>query len=168
MTEDVVVKDYPRIDAAVAVYLYEMQCVHVGYWGVRKEFPPADCESDWQVQNEAWCAKVGLQDVGYYFVNVPRNYFIAVEDFRPSAYVAQAENILNLLRKQGCKLAVTAYMNDTWEVAVGHPTNSRYTRIASDTQLSTAICTAALRFYRIDIESILVAETLPAEMQVLP
>jgi ABC-type Fe3+/spermidine/putrescine transport system ATPase subunit len=49
--------------------------VTVGYYG-------EDDETEWQRQNEEWMDKVGMEDIGNYWVNIKENRFYEVEELQ--------------------------------------------------------------------------------------
>lgn len=54
--------------------------------------------TDWQKENERWMEDNNLDSVGDYFVNVEKNYWIAVEDWHPSTNGAQAWELMKRFR----------------------------------------------------------------------
>lgn len=60
-----------EMNEAIAVFI-GFEKVRIGYFGCKDGDPEYD-ETDWQVANEKWLEKMGIENTGYYVVNVNGN-----------------------------------------------------------------------------------------------
>lgn len=68
----------PEMNETIALFMgYEK--VRVGYFGSKDGDLEYD-ESEWQVSHEKWMDDVGMESVGFYFVNVPANIWHEVKN----------------------------------------------------------------------------------------
>lgn len=68
MTEQLTIKQQNEIIARFMGY----EKVRIGYYGCKDGDPETD-ETEWQVKNEDWCNKMGIEDIGDYIVNIRTN-----------------------------------------------------------------------------------------------
>lgn len=130
------------IDTEVAVKIMEWELLTVGYFGTEDE-------TRRQIELENWLDKVGIESVGYYWIDVEKDVWMNRQHWNPTENIAQAWQVVNKLLEKFPKLRIiiSNLANSEWRCIIMPSHTSVYTifKEADEETAPLAICKCALK-----------------------